>query len=120
MATTEMQEVAFDTAKPDSVLKFEIKQKTGFVATAKLDLDNDTVAKWKSVEIVGKVIEETLLPVGLYTLVIKIVGISKTPVDIDVEIALKPPRKAAEVQTISFKKKKGSDVCQAIAFVLIA
>jgi len=120
MATIEMQQVAFNVAKPNSVLKFEIKQKTGFVATAKLDMDIDTVAKWKSEEIAGKVVEETLVPVGLYTLEIKIVGINKAPIDIDVDVTLVPSGKAAQVQPMNFKKKKGGDICQAIAFVSIA
>lgn len=120
MGTIDTQQVAFSVAKPNSVLRFAIKPTKGFVATAKLDLDVETVAKWKSVELVGKVIEETLVPLGLYTLEIMITGISKAPIDIDVEVTLVPPGKPAQIQTMKFKKKKGGDICQAIAFVLIA
>jgi hypothetical protein len=121
MATIDMDQVAFNVAKANSVLTFEIKQKTGFVATAKLDLDIENVAKWKSEEIVGKVVEETLVPVGLYTLEIKVVATSKTPIDIEVEVTVAPPKKgASEVHTLNFRNKKGGDICQAIAFVLIA
>ena len=120
MATIDMDQVAFNVAKPDSTLKFVIKQKKGCVATAKLVQSLDAVAKWQSEEIIGKVVEETLTPIGLYTLEIKVVATSKTAIDIDVEVTVSPPRKGgAEVQTMSFKKKKGGDIGQALAFVLI-
>jgi hypothetical protein len=35
-------------------------------------------------------------------------------------VTLVPPGKPAQIQTMKFKKKKGGDICQAIAFVLIA
>jgi hypothetical protein len=120
MATIDMDQLAFNVAKPNSILKFEIKQKTGIVAIAKLVQSINSVATWQSEEIVGKVVEEALVPAGLYTLEIKVVAISKAPIDIDVEVTVSPPKKGgAEIQTMSFRNKKGGDICQALAFVLI-
>ncbi len=119
MATIDMQQVAFNIAKPGAILKFRIKEKTAFVATAKLDLDTDIVARFKSVEIVGKVVAEPLTPPGLYTLEVKAVLTSKTATYINVEVSVASPGKSPEVQLMTFIGKKRNDVCQALAFILI-
>jgi outer membrane protein assembly factor BamA len=119
MATIDMQQVAFNVARPGSVLEFRVKEQKGFVAPASLDLDTETIAKFRSVEIVGKVVSETLVPEGMYTLEIKPVLITKGPSDINVEVTVAPPGKSPEIQTITFRGKKRGDVCQALAFVLI-
>ena len=119
MATIEPQQVAFAPVKATATLKFKIKEKTGFIATAKLDHDVDTVAKWKHPEIVGKVVTEALLVPGLYTLEVKPVLTSKRAMDINVEVTMIAPGGQQQVQTMAFVGKSRGDICQALAFVLV-
>ena len=119
MATFDMRQVAFKVARPDATLKFRVMEPAGFVATAKLDLDIDTVAKFRSEEIVGKLITEPLIPTGMYTLEIRATLIAKSATDLNVEVTVTSPGKQPEVQTMTFTAKKSGDICQALAFVLI-
>ena len=119
MATFEMQQAAFNVAPSKSVLSFGVQETKGFVVTAKLDLDLDTVAKFRSEEILGQVVSEPLIPTGTYVLELKVVLTSKAAIDINVDVVVKAPGKPAEAQTMTFKGKKRGDVCQALAFVLI-
>ena len=119
MANIFPQTVAFAPVKAGSTLKFKIMEKTGFIATAKLDQDTETVAKWKHPEIVGKVVTETIVLPGLYSLEVKPVLTSKKPIDVNVEVTVTAPGGQQQVKTMTFLGKSNGDICQALSFVLV-
>jgi hypothetical protein len=87
--TLQLKEARLGTAPPGSVITFRITGDKGFSANALLEADMKVVATWESVEIAGgQLIEEKLVPKGIYTLQVSIAYRSTDPVDVTIDFSI--------------------------------
>ncbi len=89
------------------------------MATARLSHNDETVAKWKSDEILGSKVVEPLAIAGSYKLEVLVSVFSPQLMDLKVAVALTLPGTQPSPKTLSFKQTKAGDVCEALTFALI-
>lgn len=84
-----LQRVHFGLANPGAKLSFSIAPAPGFTVGAMLTRDLTPVASWAFEELAnGETPEETLIPVGTYTLTLEVVFTSKKPATVDMTFTL--------------------------------
>ena len=82
-----IREARLGSAPPRATLRFFIPKNGGSTVDARLSLESDTVASWKSSEILGKTTEEELLPKGLYSLEVNVAFTKSQQAQVDLEFS---------------------------------